>query len=367
MRIDVPLLDRGVVLEPNSFKLVFNLVIETGKDTNHAVFNVSRNLVDKFSVKFGTHLISEIERYDLYEGYHDLLTKQEDMMMGIMDIYRRKVRAGTSDKSTNAKTVMHCNEYGNLYSISLSHPILDDYGCFYSGALKDKIEFTLHLAKKGDIVITSDNTKAHSFKLENIFLEYTSIRNSDLVSSISSLYENGKYFYFDDIHLHNIQGPINFTTQKTFRTIVNMNVQAMKGVLFLFTKTYVAGARDTEEFINPLLTSVKVTINGVPNSLYSEEMKSIHVWKDLLKKVGKVHNKFEEDDFRFHKYALWVDLRMAYDNMLHGDGRALGTIGGGMVIDVTSKSTETSVNCHIFTVSDATLFVQNGRVKHYNV
>ena len=62
---------------------------------------------------------------------------------------------------------------------------------------------------------------------------------------------------------------------------------------------------------------------------------------------------------------MWVDLRMSYDNMLHGDGRKLGTIGGGMVIDVTSKSVETSVNCHIFTVSDATLFVQNGRVNQY--
>ena len=129
--------------------------------------------------------------------------------------------------------------------------------------------------------------KRHSFKLKNIFLEYTSIRNSDLVSSISSLYENGKYFYFDDIHLFKIEGPINFTTQKTFRTIVNMNIQAMKGVLFLFTKTYVAGARNTEEFINPLISSVKVTINGVPNSLHSEEMKSTHVWKDVLKKVGE--------------------------------------------------------------------------------
>ena len=54
---------------------------------------------------------------------------------------------------------MHCNEYGNLYYIPLSHPIIDDHGCFYSRALKDKIEFQLRLAKKADVVITSDQQK----------------------------------------------------------------------------------------------------------------------------------------------------------------------------------------------------------------
>ena len=61
----------------------------------------------------------------------------------------------------------------------------------------------------------------------------------------------------------------------------------MKGVLFLFTKTYVAGARNTEEFVNPLISSVEVTINGVPNSLIQKKLNLLMYGKDSIEKSWK--------------------------------------------------------------------------------
>ena len=40
----------------------------------------------------------------------------------------------------------------------------------------------------------------------------------------------------------------------------------MKGLLF-FYEPYVAGARDTEETLNPDITEVKVIVNGIPNKI----------------------------------------------------------------------------------------------------
>ena len=103
LRVELPSLSADMVFVPKSLKLRFQLEVDVGKDTNHVVFNVSRNLVDNFSVRFGSHKILDIERYDLYEGYHDLLGVEEDMMMGITSEAYRKIRAGASDKSTNCK------------------------------------------------------------------------------------------------------------------------------------------------------------------------------------------------------------------------------------------------------------------------
>ena len=260
--------------------------------------------------------------------------------------------------------VKHCNRYEKTYHIPLSHPIIDDHGCFNSRALKDKFEFELRLAKKGDIVVTSDNTKAHSFKLNHIELEYTTMENVSLANRVSSILNNGRSFYLEDVHLYNVEGPINFTTQKTLRRRFNMSLKAMKGVLFLFTKTYAAGARNTEEFINPLISSIKSTINGIPHSLYGYGVTSTDEWGNVLKKVDKRYD-FKEVDFQNDKFASWIDLRASQDNIIHGDGKKFGDNGNGLVIDITSESTETSVFCYTFVVSDAMVNVEGGRVKEY--
>ena len=55
----------------------------------------------------------------------------------------------------------------------------------------------------------------------------------------------------------------------------------MKGILLLF-EDY-SGTRDTENFYDPKITKVEMTIEGVPNQLYSQGMRGYQQWEEARK------------------------------------------------------------------------------------
>ena len=62
----------------------------------------------------------------------------------------------------------------------------------------------------------------------------------------------------------------------------------MKGlILLLFYEPYVGGARDSEQTFNPDITEVKVVVNGIPNKVYSHEMKTGDLWEEFTEDSGK--------------------------------------------------------------------------------
>ena len=143
----------------------------------------------------------------------------------------------------------------------------------------------------------------------------------------------------------------------------------MKGLMLFFVKNYAAGARDAEQFVMPLVTDVSVTIDGVPHKLFSDGMKSTDLWKSIKQKLGydrRLHGHFKEQDFHNHKFALWVDLRASPDNWLHGDGLIVGRSKDGVRLEIGwTGMNGVVVNCYAFVVSDAALFVKEGRVKQF--
>ena len=57
----------------------------------------------------------------------------------------------------------------------------------------------------------------------------------------------------------------------SFSVDINSPSKSLKGVLLIFTKERSATkfTRNTEEFFNPKITKVEVTVEGVPNELYA--------------------------------------------------------------------------------------------------
>ena len=56
-------------------------------------------------------------------------------------------------------------------------------------------------------------------------------------------------------------------------------------MLLIFTKGRSATKfnQDTEEFFNPKITKVKVTVEGVPNELYAQNMEYRHQYNEIMK------------------------------------------------------------------------------------
>ena len=86
--------------------------------------------------------------------------------------------------------------YSNKYRINLDHPILTDHGVFYPQALYNDLTFELTLAPASKVVLGSDDTKL-VYKLENIQLEYETIRSKSLADDTASIYASGKEFAYD--------------------------------------------------------------------------------------------------------------------------------------------------------------------------
>ena len=63
---------------------------------------------------------------------------------------------------------------------------------------------------------------------------------------------------------------VNRGTDGRLKIQVNPQRRSLKGLLLLFIVPYTAGARDSENYLNPDITKVSVTINGSPNRIYNE-------------------------------------------------------------------------------------------------
>ena len=108
-------------------------------------------------------------------------------------------------------------------------------------------------------------------------------------------YQNGRGFTYEKILLHK-KFPISEANDDVINQHINVPRKSMTGILCIFTAPYTAGARDSEMFANPNITSVNINIDGVPNRLYLKGMIPTDLWQSIIKRVG-VSDSIKEADF----------------------------------------------------------------------
>ena len=92
-----------------------------------------------------------------------------------------------------------------------------------------------------------------------------------------------------------------------------------------------------------------MTIEGVPNQLYSKGMLAYQQWDEIDKyfaltskrdketKLQKTNGTNSEKYFTT-RFALWLDLRSTDDNTLHGSGRRIENASEGITIQIEKKN-----------------------------
>ena len=157
--------------------------------------------------------------------------------------------------------------------------------------------------------------------------------------------------------------PLN-SSDTSFSVNINSPSKSLKGVLLIFTKERSATKFnwDTEEFFNPKITKVEVTVEWVPNELYAQNMEYRHQYDEILKHFAEgrlkeagsiqknlmLHNiniasflmlhNVNIASFYTDKYAVWLDFRTTDDNRLHGSGRRLENTSEGIHLQITKKA-----------------------------
>ena len=220
--------------------------------------------------------------------------------------------------------------------------------------LSSRLTYEVTFADYSD-VIKAMNPDA-TYTISNINLEFDTIINASLASQIRTEYTKSSVLY-DRIFRARII-PLN-NSSTSFSVDINSASKSLKGVLLIFTKqrSVTKFNRDTEEFFNPKITKVEVTVEGVPNELYAQNMEYRHQYNEILKHFGEGRLKEAgaiQKDLQLHnvtivsyytdKYALWLDFRTIDDNKLHGSGRRLENTSERISLQIT-KEAGSLANC----------------------
>ena len=320
--------------------MTFNITL-AGKDVNRTlVGNLGRNIIRKLVVKLEGNEIISIDDYDVLYSYYDCWKctneRHNAIFQGIVEAdgqtenaIKHQINAGNKADVANDITV--ASIFNNRFCIPLGFEILESSLPLYQYGLGSHLTYELTFANYSDVIKSTDTDATYT--ISNISLEFDTIINASLASQIRTEYMKSSILYDRILRAHII--PLN-NSDTSFSVDINSRSKSLKGVLLIFTKERSATkfTRDTEEFFNPKITKVKVTMEGVPNELYAQNMEYRHQYNEIvkhfaegrLKEAGAIQKDLQLHNVNIasyytYKYALWLDFRTIDDNRLHCSGR----------------------------------------------
>ena len=325
---------------PGTMKLTFNISLSRTDANRILVGNLGRNIIRKLVVELEGNEIISIDDYNILYSYYECWKSTTERHSAVFqciveaggqteNAIKHRINAG--DKASNASDETVASIFDNKFCIPLDFEILKSSLPFYQYGLGSRLTYDLTFADYSDVIKTS-NPDA-SYTISNISLEFDTVTNASLASQIRTEYMKGSILYDRILRARII--PLN-DSSTSFSVDINSPSKSLKGVLHIFMKERSATKfnQDTEEFFNPKITKVEVTVEGVPNELYTQNMEYRHQYNEIMKHFSEGRLKEAgaiRKDLQLHnvniasyytdKYALWLDFRTIDDNRLHCLGR----------------------------------------------
>ena len=375
-----PNLSNNDVIVPGTVRLAFEIELVSSKDANKTIYqNIGRAIIKKTTIRISGNEVMSIDDSDIYHCYVDLWKSPSERVnmayQGIGKANMLKHRVGAHNATADTGDEAIADAYKNRFCIPLDFELLESHMPFYQAGLGDRLEYELTFNDYNKVINSTDADASYTIK--NICLEFDTVSDTELARQIRQQTDGKMAILYDRILRHR---KITKNKSDTLWNI-NLNVPArsMKGILMLFEDPE---RTDTEDFYNPKITKVEMTIEGVPNQLYSQGMKAYQQWDEINKffaltsKRDKETDKFAKDlnfsDTTLEKYltkrfALWLDLRTTDDNSLHGSGRRIENASEGITIQITKEAgADASINVYLFVIQDAQINFEDGRFKEVN-
>jgi len=375
-----PNLGPNDVIVPGTTRLAFTIAL-TSTDANRTlVQNIGRAVVRKTTIRISGNEVMSIDDSDVFYCYQDLWKtareRENAQYQGLDTSANRnatKLRVGAGDgNAAVAADQAVSNAYGNRFYIPLDFELLESHMPFYQSALGDRLEYELTFNEYGRAIQAAADS---SYAVENLSLEYDMVTHAELARMIRNQYAGRLSILYDRVLRHRKITANKSDTQWN----INLNVPArsMKGILLLFEEPAAAFTRNTEAFYNPKITKVEVTIEGVPNQLYSQGLRPYQQWDESRKLHASGSKRHPTAamaakdlaladvslaEYLTSKYSLWLDLRSTDDDQLHGTGRRVENASEGVTIQI-AKTAETAgaLNIYLYVVMDAQLNIEDGR------
>ena len=381
LTVHLPDLKENQVIIPSSTKLTFNISL-AGADVNRTlVGNLGRNIIRKLVVKLEGNEIISTDDYDILYSYYDCWKCKTERLnavfQGIVETDGQtengmKHRINAGNKANDAKDQTVASIYDNCFCIPLDFEILESSLPLYQYGLGSCLTYELTFADYSDVI--KANKPDAPYTISNISLEFDTIINASLASQIRTEYMKSNILYDRILRARFIQ--LN-KSDTSFSVDINSPSKSLKGVLLIFMQERSATkfTRDTEEFYNPKITKVEVTVEGVPNELYAQNMEYRHQYDEIVKHFAEGQLKEAgaiQKDLQLHnvniasyytdKYALWFDFRTIDDNRLHCSGRQLENTSEGIRLQITKKAESAGkLSCYLYIFQDAQINISDAQ------
>ena len=282
LTVRFPDLKENQVIIPGTTKLTFNISLSGTNVNKTLVKNLGRNIIRKLVVKFEGNEIISTDDYDILYSYYDCwkcaTEAHNAVFQGIVEAdgqTENSIKHGinASDKANNAKDQTVASIFDNRFCIPLDFEILDSSLPLYQYGLASRLTYELTFAHYSDVIKATKPDA--SYTISNISSEFDTVLNASLANQIRTEYMKSSILYDRILRARII---LLNNSDTSFSVDINGLSKGLKGVLLIFTKERSATKfnRDTEEFFNPKITKVEVTVKGVPNELYAQNMEYRH-------------------------------------------------------------------------------------------
>ena len=377
LTVRLPDLKENQVIIPGTTKLTFNITL-AGTDANRTlVKNLGRDIIRQLIVKLEGNEIISIDDYNILYSYYDcwkcMTERHNTVFQGRVEddgqtenAIKHQINSG--DKANNAKDQTVASIYDNRFCIPLDFEILETSLPLYQYGLGSHLTYELTFADYSDVIKAMDPDATYT--ISNISLEFDTIINASLASQIRTEYMKSSILY-DRILTARII-PLN-KSDTSFSVDINSPSKSLKGVLLIFTQE--RSATKFEEFYNPKITKVEVTVEGVPNELYAQNMEYRHQYDEIVKHFAEGRLKEAgaiQKDLQLHniniasyytdKYALWLDFITIDNNRLHSSGRRLENTSEGIRLQITKKAESAGkLSCYLYIFQDAQINISDAQ------
>jgi hypothetical protein len=318
--VNIPTLKADSVLVPDSMALVFDF-----KNSNTKSWfrnNLGKLLQKRLEIPLAGEKVYDNGGESLLEVYKDLWlhNKQRDDM----------VEDGIASEATRKK-ISKAND----------------------------LQYVITLPTATEIMNAQGGENVEGYTLENIEMEYESIDNIDLARKAEGLYGSLRELSFEHATL------MKKTEWSKDSTIINETInvprRSMKAIVMLFTNKT---KTDSEEYIYPNIEKVRITIEGVPNAVYSQGIPKTRLYEEARRLFGtdEISHQTLTGFFKDKKFALVIDLRTANDANSYGNGAKIQNTQSGILVEITKKATTANVICYLFVLSDGVIKITNGQL-----
>ena len=385
LRVAIPNLGDNDVIIPSTLTVSFDIELSSTANTRHIVNNIGKAIITSLGIQYGSKPVYTIDDFDIFQIYKDRwLSKHNQSLLikqGIDNVGNiNKVRVGAHGASAAASDKEKA--VAAAYSKTFSIPI----GTYFevtkhlpSVLLNDRLTFHLRFAPYGNVIVdpgTGSGATAKAadgkYSISNICLEFDQVTDANTANEARAQLEKGDLMY------ERIMRFGDFTVKKaadSFNVSVNTASLSLTGVLLLFKeddkmKPY---SMKHEEFYNPLITNVEITVESDTHQLYTHGMTSREMYEEAYGYFGQENTAMGLPEFFSDGYCLFVDFRTIPDNTLHGAGRELQNVSNGITLKVTKKKQKKAdgtedtgdIICRLFTITDPIANFEGGRLQYF--